>query len=486
MYKKISLPCSEKRRRKAFADYVKCENEVRSWNDNISEDVLHRFQSVSSSIWGEDLSLVDRKIYEISHIPKHGPGATADKISGNRKFNIREWTTRLEDYFPSAEFVVPNFGFVDELNTVDFIEPEAEIPVRVITVPKTLKTPRIIAIEPLCMQYAQQSLLEIIVESLEKSKLLQGSIGFTLQEPNQFLAKKGSIDGKLATIDLSEASDRVSNLLVKRMLHNFPTLSGAVQACRSLRADVPGEGIHTLSKFASMGSALCFPIEAMVFLTIIAISESDRLKRQLRRKDLSDLFSRVRVYGDDIIVPVDLVPYVTHNLVLYGLKVNERKSFWTGKFRESCGKDYYDGEDVSVTYLRRKFPSSRSDASEMISTVAFRNLLYKAGLWNTVRYLDSVIERLAPFPNVAETSPVLGRNSVLGYTEERICEKLHRPLVKGLIVRVKHRKSFLDGPGALLKFFLKRGPEPLFDVKHLERHGRPESVDIKIGWSYSY
>jgi len=486
MYKKISLPCSEKRVKGAFESYVKCEHEVREWSENVSQYDLDRFGIVADFVWGSDLSVVDRKVYNVNHVPKHGPGATADRISGNRKFEIKQWTTRLEEYFPSAEFVVPNWGFYDGLGAVDFVEPDAEIPVRVITVPKTLKTPRIIAIEPLCMQYAQQSILELLVPAIEGSKLLSNSIGFTLQEPNQHLAKSGSIFGNLATIDLSEASDRVSNLLVKRMLQNFPHLSGAVQACRSLRADVPGHGVVSLSKFASMGSALCFPIEAMVFLTIIGVAESRRLNRQMREEDYKSLFLRVRVYGDDIIVPTDLVPYVVHELSVFGLKVNENKSFWTGKFRESCGKDYYDGHDVSVTYVRRMIPSSRSDVSEMVSTVSLRNQLYKAGLWCAVRFLDAVVGRLAPFPNVLETSPVLGRNTFLGFDSERICSNLHKPLVKGLILRVKHKRSHLEGAAALLKFFLKRGEDPIFDAKHLERHGRPQSVDTKIGWSPAY
>jgi hypothetical protein len=328
--------------------------------------------------------------------------------------------------------------------------------------------------------------MELLVQSLENSSILKNSIGFSDQTPNQRLAKEGSETGDLATLDLSEASDRVSNLLVKRMLQNFPTLSGAVQACRSLRADVPGHGILSLTKFASMGSALCFPIEAMVFLTIIALAKSTQLNRPLEKRDLNDLFSSVRVYGDDLIVPVDLVRFVTRELSNFGLKVNERKSFWTGKFRESCGKDYYDGEDVSVTYFRRMFPSSRSDASEMVSLIAFRNNAYKAGLWITSRYLDVLIGRLAPFPTVAETSPVLGRHSFLGYETQRMCSLLHKPLVKGLTIRIRHRRSTCSGEGALLKFFLKRGPQPLFDAKHLERHGRPESVDIKLRWSSAF
>jgi hypothetical protein len=422
-------------------------------------------------------------VYEGDLIPRHGPGATADRLVGNGKFRQSTWTTRLERYFPVGDYLIPNYGFYDDLQSIDFLEPEAEIPVRVITVPKTLKTPRIIAIEPTCMQYAQQALMEVIVDRLERSDTLKGAIGFTDQIPNQDLARLGSSSGGFATIDLSEASDRVSNLLVERMLLNFPSLAGAVQACRSARADVPGYGIIPLTKFASMGSALCFPIEAMVFLTIVTLGYQRVLNRHLTHQDIESLMSCVRVYGDDIIVPIDIARPVMHELSSFGMKVNENKTFWTGKFRESCGKDYYDGTDVSVTYVRRLIPSSLGNASEVASVVSLRNQLYKAGLWNTVRFLDDLIGRLAPFPIVEDTSPVLGRHSYLGPKKgQRFCDKLHIPLVKGLKLRPVPRKSKLDGPGALLKFFLKRGLQPIFDPKHLERYGRPKSVDIKIGW----
>ena len=480
--KKVLLPCSEERERNAYEQYVQCEEEVRGWSRSADASLIGSFGRIADLLWGSDCSLIDRMVYEGALSPKHGPGATADRTTGNGKFDADIWHTRLEGYFPSGDYRIANYGFSYVLDGVTFLEPEAELPVKVISVPKTLKTPRIIAIEPTCMQYTQQALMEQLVMILEQSDTLQGAIGFTKQEPNQELARLGSDNGSLATIDLSEASDRVSNLLVKRMLLNFPHLSGAVQACRSTRANVPGHGNIYLSKFASMGSALCFPIEAMVFLTVILHGYEQALNRSLTKGDLKFILRQVRVYGDDIVVPVNIVRSVVESLCLFGFKVNSRKSFWTGRFRESCGKDYYGGEDVSVTYLRRLLPTQQNDVQAMISAVSFRNQLYKAGLWNTTRYLDGYLRRLAPLPTVAETSPVLGRNSFLGYETQRMCETLHRPLVKGLVVSATSRKSKISGEGALLKFFLKRGREPFFDVKHLERYGRPESVNTKLRW----
>ena len=97
--------------------------------------------------------------------------------------------------------------------------------------------------------------------------------------------------------------------------------------------------------------------------------------------------------------------------------------------------------------------------------------------------LDSEIRKVFKyFPVVEESSPVLGRTSFLGYRHERMCDVLHRPLVKGYVVRSRIPNNSVGGHGALLKFFLKRGAQPSADVKHLERSGRPRAVDIKPRW----
>ncbi len=484
--KKILLPCSTKREKAAYGRYIECDFEVKAWeHDSQShEDFLRVFDHVSHVLWDFDLCAVDLKVYNGDLIPKHGPGSTADRLLGNKKFSALTWHESLEDWFPSAEFVIPNHGFHERLDRVDFKEPGNETPSRLISVPKTLKTPRLISIEPACMQYAQQSLLEVLVNQLEGSDYLSGMVGFRDQTPNQRMACSGSADGALATLDLSEASDRVSNQLVLRMLQAFPSLAGAVSACRTQRVDVPGYGIHSVAKFASMGSAVCFPIEAMVFLTAVFTSISMQLNRPLCRKDVISLRSSVRVYGDDIIVPVEYTQSVVDGLETLGLKVNTSKSFWTGKFRESCGKDYYDGQDVSVTYVRRLLPTSQRSASEVISAISLRNQFYKKGLWKSADFLDNYLRKsIRKLPNVSETSPALGRHSVLGYETQKMCENLHRPLVRAYVVSSRPRASKLDGPDALLKFFLKRGSDPIFDKKHLERYGRPDAVDIKLRWA---
>ncbi len=452
------------------------------------EEARKRFRLMRTRLFEDVLIRLDKDVAEGNLIPKHGPGSTADRLFANAKYDLREWTERLESVFPFLDNALPNPKYHQVLESVEHLTPEQERPVKVILVPKTLSTPRIIAIEPTCMQFMQQAISVRLVRYLEDPRyFVSGFIGFRDQVPNQYLAKEGSLTGRLATLDLSEASDRVHNELVKDLFRSYTNIAEGVQASRSTRALVPGKGVIDLAKFASMGSALTFPVEAMVFLTVVMLGIEDAEGHRLTNEELLNLKGRVRVYGDDIIVPSDYARSVNDALEAYGFKVNVRKSFWTGKFRESCGKEYYDGHDVSLVKLRRELPDSRSNVKEVVSTVETRNQFYMNGMWETCRFLDEEILRLLRYyPIIEETSPLLGRVSVFSAQAERIDKDLQVPLVRGWKKVAKSPISRLDDIGALQKFLLKKGLEPFFDEEHLERYGRPDAVNIKLGWSQPY
>jgi hypothetical protein len=354
------------------------------------------------------------------------------------------------------------------------------------------------------MQYAQQGLFRSFLSALKEDGFLLRTVGIEDQVPNREMAQSGSLNGELATLDLSEASDRVSNQHVTAMLQDFPHLHAFVQASRSVKADVPGHGVIPLSKFASMGSALCFPIEAMVFTAVIFLGIERELGTVLTRERIESFLGKVRVFGDDLIVPTDYVLSVVNELQTYGFVVNEDKSFWTGRFRESCGRAYYDGIDVSYVKVRRVLPTQRQDANGVISAAKLRNHFYWSGSWQTARYLDSYLTRLLKaWPNVAPDAPLLGRESALGYQFERLHPNYHSPLTKGYYVVSKPPRDELDGVGALLKCLSKDPPPlwgiprksevgsnvddpPVVDTEHLERSGRPKHVSIKLGWKQPF
>ena len=483
LYSKILLDCKPSRVRKAFDEFISCEKEVKEFNDSFQR--YFNFERVVSLLFGQMFSDIDRDVYKGDLIPKHGPGATADRLYGNQKFHQIEWPCRLEPYFPYVNMVLPSLSWWEESERVDFLEPGSERPVKVISVPKTMKTPRIIAIEPTAMQYAQQALLRSFREAI-KSNGLDVFIGLDDQTPNQRMARQGSRTTDLATLDLSEASDRVSIELVRSLLRNHPHFLEAVSACRSSHALMPSGDVISLAKFASMGSALCFPIEATVFLAVVFFGIEQSLGHPLTTEDIESFRGRVRIFGDDIIVPKDHVRFVIASLEAFGLKVNTRKSFWKGKFRESCGKEYYDDEDVSVVRCRRPIPSSRKNVQEVISAASLRNQLFHAGLEHAVDLLDNRMLRiLGTYPFVEEDSPVLGRHS---YNHTDVVVKLRNsiPMIYGWTIRPVIPVNEINDWPALRKTLTllesRRSDFVITSSDHLRRSGRPRVVDIKLGW----
>lgn len=417
MWSKIKNETSEKRTRKALLDYVQTEQNVNYVQSLLKEDFQKEsdFRRMAVLLFGQTLSDVARKIDMDEFRPQHGPGATADRLRGNAKWNQNEWTQRLERYFPHGEYLFNAWGHDHHAYpcTVNILEPGQERPVRIVAVPKTQKTPRIIAIEPTCMMYVQQGLLQLIQESIERDDILRHFIRFRDQTPNQRLAQQGSRSEihrvyaskeakgtRLATLDLSEASDRVSLWHVQQLCYRHTYFYNVLMAARSSKARIEELDLTIeLSKFASMGSALTFPMEMMVFLTVIFLGLEKAAGTEFHARDIRRMRGLVAVYGDDIIVPADDASTVADHLEAFGFKVNRGKSFWNGKFRESCGKEYYDGTDVSIVRVRRELISDRGSSPEgIVSMVELRNQLYKAGLWSTVRWMDTVLEGVIPFP----------------------------------------------------------------------------------------
>jgi hypothetical protein len=163
------------------------------------------------------------------------------------------------------------------------------------------------------------------------------------QEFHKLLARLGSLTGSLATLDLSNASDTVCRNLVKLLL---PTdWFQLLESLRSTHTFIGGKWVR-LEKFSSMGNGFTFELETLLFHCITAV-----VARESRQT--ADWFGRtVSVFGDDIICPTDCAKDVISALEFFGFKLNKEKSFYNGKFRESCGGDFFEGKDVRPHYLK--------------------------------------------------------------------------------------------------------------------------------------
>lgn len=210
-----------------------------------------------------------------------------------------------------------------------------EVPGNVLfTVPKSTHIDRCCAKEPDLNMFLQKG-----VGGFIRRRLKYAGIDLNDQTRNQRLARRGSIDGSLATMDLSSASDSMSRVLVWLVLpHSWWRL---MDDLRSPITSIDGEE-HVNEMFSSMGNGFTFELESLLFY---AIAKATAYCTGVR--------GVISVYGDDIIVPSTLFDDLAWTLGWCGFSVNPEKSFHSGPFRESCGGHYHNGRDVTPFYLRR-------------------------------------------------------------------------------------------------------------------------------------
>jgi hypothetical protein len=194
-----------------------------------------------------------------------------------------------------------------------------------------------IAIEPDMNMYVQKGL-----GSLIRRRLQRVGVDLNDQTLNQELARAGSQLGELATLDLSMASDTVAKNLVEILIPD--DWLSALGMCRSQFGVLPS-GVaaekHLYRKFSSMGNGSTFELESLIFASMLhALCPAELKERQ------------ANVYGDDIVAPAHVVDDLLKLLTYCGFTANEKKSFWTGPFRESCGKHYFLGCDVTPFYVK--------------------------------------------------------------------------------------------------------------------------------------
>jgi len=476
--KKVWAIASEKRQSAALSGYIECEKEI---VDDVDCEIFRRVSAiVLTSILAQD-----RYGFCPSRIKgQHGPGATAEGLTTNGRWNFRTWSERLERVFPHGYHAFPTeyHYYSDTDVSTTLLSENDELPVKVVFVPKTMKTPRVIAIEPAYNQYIQQGIMRWLVPLIERSSITGGRVNFTDQTVNQRLALESSVTGRLSTIDMKEASDRVSVSHVERMFAMHPQLLDAIMACRSTRAKLPDGRVVVLRKFASMGSALCFPVEALAFFIAIV---SARIVARGVSADVNSVRKYARdvyVFGDDLLVPKDETPGIIGYLEAIGFKVNRHKSFWNGKFRESCGVDAYNGQEITPVYVR--FDLDPSVVESVVSWVASANQMYHKGMWSTARWMRAQVENhLGPLPFGTEASRLLSwRNFSNSSTHRRWNKLLHRFEERGFITSTRRRRDPLNGVSALHKCLRLIGVEsPQAD--HLATTDRPWSLRLKARWA---
>lgn len=478
--KKYELPLSEDRADEQvtgmFAfDKDQCLDVAANFT-NLSEDsrnILLRARSILHSVFSDKETpgveqgihtLIHRAFHEVEPKFKFGPGAVYEGYNACDKYiRFKAPPLTAVKALGLSGIFTPSPATMDAENILlagDFTVPEAKAfhysmsggVGRIAIVPKEYDKGRIITIMYNELMYIQQGWKTVLYEWVERHPETRGQVNFTDQGFNQREALTGSRSGKTSTIDLKSASDsvsaghvsvcfdeRMSNLLLLLRPHRLEALmnDGSVLCSDDVRM------------YAPMGSALCFPVEALVFWSCVKAT-----------LELAGCWDTVLVYGDDIIIPTDFYDIVITALSELGFVVNRSKSFGTGPFRESCGVFALNGVDVSTPFRIKKripdlgihkTPSERNAA--LVAWVKYANLAEAAGFQHLAETVRKITKATYPkarsFPHttvVEETTE--GYLSFLDYSCGKTVRTKEREVVSGADISNK-KDVFVGKPSSV-------------------------------------
>lgn len=296
------------------------------------ESVLHNSQRKIARILGDVPRLCDIFL-------RFGPGATT--LTKKKNASARR---KLSSMFACSE---NSLGIVADIleempawTTTDGSEESTFVDVLVTDdviefAPKTFETHRTIAKTSVVTGMVQLGVGDLMAERLRTE-----GVDIRDQSRNQRLARIGSIGGALGTADLTNASNCVSRLLVMD-LFPYEWYDLLVRLTSTYVITPSGDRLAT-EMFSTMGNGFTFPVETLIFY---ALAKS-------ACEEVGAPTENVAVYGDDIVCPVEAYQLLAETLTATGFMLNTAKSFFSGPFRESCGCDWYLGEDVRPCFVK--------------------------------------------------------------------------------------------------------------------------------------
>lgn len=338
------------------ADYVtkfqRIEEENRTLRIDPKSDLIRtaryllRRQNQKLSLSQESLSLY-------SH---HGPGAVYDRSRFDDKHRFKNDYRTLQSIIPADWF----HSNIDHTLSEVYEREAQKLPIvcRLALVPKDWKGPRGVFISPKEAVFLQLGIDGAIKESINDS-LMDYSYTPDSQYPSQELALWSSASRSLATLDLSDASDRITVQLIRHLYNRSDYI--ALAATRPSHCILPNRGIHKMSMLSPMGDGKTFPVLTQVCWSISMAAVLLNRGFVVQRPSISlinDCKTLIKVFGDDIICPTSDYHTVCNALECVGLRVNRLKSFYHGFFRESCGCDAFNG--IVVTPVRHKIPLNQA------------------------------------------------------------------------------------------------------------------------------
>jgi hypothetical protein len=384
--------------------------------------------------------------------PRPGPGQTAEKTLHEDRYQPSIIYNDIHRRYPYYRYYFCNFDHLQSsVRSTGPYQHRDHGYSKLTTVPKDSRGPRIICMEPHEYMWFQQGLRRLLYDSLERHSLTAGRVNFTDQTINRRLALESSKSGKFATLDMKEASDRISKDLVAELFHEVPELRDCLLALSTPATELPSGDIIRTNKFAPMGSALCFPVMSVVhFVLAVSIIMVDT------GVSMQEAARKIYVYGDDLIVATDAVHSLFEGFPIYDLKFNVDKSFFSGRFRESCGVDAYDGTDVTPVRIKT-YKISTKNPGTLATAFAYFHSFFNRGMWELARVWQDILETQGKFPYVSKNSGVPGwivpRNLIPQLNEKWLKKdtNLQSHYLRARIIISRSRKSMIGGWEQLLR-----------------------------------
>lgn len=200
-------------------------------------------------------------------------------------------------------------------------------------VPKNAKTHRVITVEPDMNKFVQNGYGDTLRVRAKRS-----GIDLSDQSRNAELARLGSLNDRIATVDLTNASGLMALELIRHLWPN--SWMDVLLSIRSGYSEFRGTKF-TMQAYAGMGNGTTFPVESITFFCLAEACVEE-----------AGAVGPVSAYGDDLIIPSSAYNVLVEVFQAIGLSVNTDKSFVSGPFRESCGSDWFLGYAVRPAYLR--------------------------------------------------------------------------------------------------------------------------------------
>jgi len=379
---KLELPYSAETEKSVLDSFVATEEELKELVIDADDNDVNLAARITAGIFS---GFNPKDI-----LPRHGPGAVATGERLEQKWEFSRLYDQIHQYYPYYDYYIVGRGneLIDRREWYRRLDRLQAGQAKVVLVPKDSRGPRLISAEPLEYQWIQQGLGRKFVQLFEgENPLTKGQVNFTRQDINQQLATSSSTDRRFATLDLKDASDRVSLQLVRRIFGLCPEIVRALEAARTTETVLPDGRVVHLEKYAPMGSALCFPVEAYCFWVLMVSAMVNTTRMPLRM-----VCKRIFVYGDDLIVPTDWAPRCIQVLEKVGLRVNLTKSCIHGFFRESCGTDAFKGVNITPIRLKKLWSGRPGDGTAMTSYASLANSLLERGYTGTCELMRDLVE----------------------------------------------------------------------------------------------